>query len=367
MLTMLTMTRRVLLVLGLVVLAMTGGGVAWGFWGGTGTGTGSATTGTLAAPTPVTAVAPPGGGTVGASWTAPARATGYSVIRVRTSDNATAAACGTSQASPTTATSCDDLNVPDGTYHYVVTAYSASWTATATSADVTVHNSRPSVTVNQASGQADPTATSPVNFTALFSEAVTDFTSADVTVSPSSATVVVSGSGTTYNLAVSGLTSSGPVTVSIAANTVHDSGGAGNTASTSTDNTVTYDATAPTAGAPVATATASFGTFVGNTAVTLTDTATDDFSGVTSVAYYRCAGATGTCTSTNWTAIGSSTTPATNFAVTKPAPFAADGPYRIVAVATDAAGNISNPSTPTQLTVDTTPPTASRPTVNGHS
>ncbi|MGZ0151929.1 hypothetical protein ACXJJ3_33065 [Kribbella sp. WER1] len=351
------MTRRVLLVLGLVVLAMTGSGLAWGFWGGTGAGSGAATTGTLAAPTPVTATAPPGGGTVHLTWTAPPRATEYDVVRV--SAGATTSACSTS------ATACDDLNVADGTYHYVVTAHSASWTSTATSTDVTVHNTRPAVTVNQASGQADPAATSPINFTAVFSEPVTDFTSAAVTVVPASATVVVSGSGPTYNLAVSGLTGSGSVTVSIAANTVHDTGGAGNTASTSTDNTVTYDATAPTAGAPVATANASFGSFVGNTAVKLTDTATDDLSGVAAVAYYRCTGATGSCTAANWTAIGSST--ATGFAVTTTAPFAADGTYRVVAVATDAAGNVSGPSPATVLTVDTTPPAVSRPTVNGHS
>jgi hypothetical protein len=355
------MTRRVLLVLGLVVLAMAGGGTAWAFWSAAGAGTGSATTGTLAPPTPVTASAPPGAGSVNVTWTASARATGYTVNRVRTSDGLTAAACST-----TTATSCSEVNVPDGIYHYVVTAISASWTASGASADVTVHNSRPSVTVNQAAAQADPTATSPVNFTAVFSEAVTDFTSADVTVSPGTATVVVSGSGPTYNLAVSGLAGSSSVTVSIAANTAYDSGGAGNTASASTDNTVTYDATAPTAPAPVATATGSFETFVGNTAVTFTDAVTDDFSGVALVAYYRCAGATGSCTATNWTAIGSSTSAATNFAITKNAPFAADGAYRIVAVATDATGNVSVPSVATPLTVDTTPPTVSRPTVNGH-
>ncbi|MGW6199659.1 hypothetical protein ACWF0M_26145 [Kribbella sp. NPDC055110] len=355
------MTRRVLLVLGLVILAMAGGGTAWAVWSAAGAGSGSATTGTLAPPTPVTASAPPGGGTVNVTWTASARATSYAVTRVRNSDSTAAAACST------TATSCSDLNVPDGIYHYVVTAISASWTASGSSADVTVHNSRPSVTVNQAAGQADPSATAPVNFTAVFSEAVTDFTSADVTVSPATATVVVSGSGPAYNLAISGLTSSTSVSVSIAANIAYDSGGAGNTASTSTDNTVTYDATSPTASAPVATATGSFGSFVGNTAVTLTDSAADDFSGVASVAYYRCTGATGSCTATNWTAVGSSTSAAASFAVTKSAPFAADGAYRIVAVATDAAGNVSGPSATTALTVDTTPPTVARPTVNGHS
>jgi hypothetical protein len=37
-----------------------------------------------------------------------------------------------------------------------------------------------------------------------------------------------------------------------------------------------------------------------------------------------------------------------------------------VAVATDAAGNHSGSSSATPVTVDTTPPTVSRPTVNGH-
>ena len=354
------MTRRLFLIVGVVVLVMTGGQIAWGFWTGAGTGSGSASTGTLALPAPVTASAPPGGQTVSVSWTASARATGYVVTRVRTSDGVTAAACST-----TTATSCADLNVTDGTYHYLVTALSGSWTATASSADVVVHNARPAVTVNQATGQADPVATSPVNFTAVFSEAVGDFTSADVSVVPATATVLVSGSGTTYTVAVSGLTTSSAVSVSIAADTAHDSGGAGNTASTSTDNTVTYDATAPAAPAPTVAAALTLGSFVGNTAVTLSDAATDDFSGVRSVTYYRCTGSTGSCTAANWTALGSSTS--AGFSLTKNAPFAADGGYRVVAVATDAAGNVSAPSAATAITVDTTPPTVSRPAVNGHS
>lgn len=39
----------------------------------------------------------------------------------------------------------------------------------------------PSVTINQASGQTDPTLGSPINFTAVFSEAVTGFGGSDVT------------------------------------------------------------------------------------------------------------------------------------------------------------------------------------------
>ncbi|MFF0264100.1 Ig-like domain-containing protein [Kribbella sp. NPDC004536] len=362
------MTRRVLLMLGLVVLALTGSGIAWAFWSAAGAGTSSAVTGTLNPPTNVNAVASPGIGTVSVSWTASPQATGYYVTRVRNSDSTSAAACGTSPSHPTTSTSCDDPAVADGTYHYTVTAVLATWTAlSAPSANVTVNNTRPSVTVNQASGQADPTATAPVNFTAVFSETVSDFTSSDVTVSPNTATATVTGSGTTYNIAVSGLTTSGTVSVTIAANVAHDSAGAGNTTSTSTDNAVVYDITAPTAPTPTATAAVTFGSFVNSEPVTFTSAATDANSGVASVAYYYCAGATGSCTSANWTAIGSSTAASSSFPVTSHAPLAADGTYRIVAVATDAAGNVSTPSPSTQLTVDTTAPTITRPTVNGHS
>ncbi|MEU4195002.1 hypothetical protein AB0E69_24090 [Kribbella sp. NPDC026611] len=356
------MTRRVLLMLAVAVLVTTTGATAWGFWTGAGSGSGTATAGSLAPPTAVTATVAPGATTVTVGWSASARATGYSVDRVRNSDGATASACATTQS-----TSCTDANVADGTYHYVVTALYASWTAGASSGNVTVLNAVPSVTVNQAIGQADPAATAPVAFTAVFSEPVADFTSGDVTVTPATATVAVSGSGTTYSLAVSGLTGSGLVRVSIAAGVAHDSVGAGNTASTSTDNSVLYDVNPPTAPAPVATASPSFGTFVGNTAVTLTDAATDAHSGVASVGYYRCTGATGSCTAANWTALGTSTSSATTYAVTTSAPFAADGSYRVVAVATDAAGNVSTPSAATVVTVDTAAPTVTRPTVNGFS
>ena len=362
--------RRLLLLLGVAVVLLTATGVALAFWTTSGTGTGSAMTGTLAPPTNAAAVATPGSGTVAVSWTASAQSTGYYVTRVRNSDSSTAAACGTSPAQPTTGTSCNDLAVADGIYHYTVTAVRINWTAAAASGNVTVNNTRLAVTVNQAAGQADPTKAAPINFTAVFNAAVTDFTGSDVTVTPGTATAVVTGSGTTYNIAVTGLTASGTVTVSIAADTAHDAAGAGNTASTSTDHTVTYDITAPTATAPGATAATTFGSnpiFVNNGAVTLTDAATDTNSGVASVTYYYCAGSTGTCTSTNGTLIGSSSVSATSFPVTSNAPLATDGPYRVIAIATDAAGNTSTPSAATLITVDTTPPTVTRPTVNGHS
>ncbi len=106
----------------------------------------------------------------------------------------------------------------------------------------------PTVTINQASGQADPTSTSPVNFTVVFSEPVEDFATGDVTLGgPTGASIAtVTGSGTTYNVAVSGMNASGTITASLAAGVAHDEGGNGNTASTSSDNTVTFEYTGPT-------------------------------------------------------------------------------------------------------------------------
>src|SRR5205814_1906585 len=49
----------------------------------------------------------------------------------------------------------------------------------------------------------------------------------------------------TFNLAVSGMTATGTVIASIAAGGVADLAGNTNTASTATDNTVTYDVTTP--------------------------------------------------------------------------------------------------------------------------
>ncbi|MGC1943643.1 MAG: IPT/TIG domain-containing protein, partial [Candidatus Acidiferrales bacterium] len=120
--------------------------------------------------------------------------------------------------------------------------------STSTDNTVTYDITPPTVTVNQAASQADPTAASPINFTAVFSETVTGFTNTGVTLggTAGATTVVVTGSGTTYNVAVSGMTQTGTVTASIGAGKANDLAGNPNTASTSTDNSVTYNASAPT-------------------------------------------------------------------------------------------------------------------------
>ena len=105
------------------------------------------------------------------------------------------------------------------------------------------------VTINQAGGQGDPTSSSPVLFTVTFGSPVTGFTGTDVTLSASTtggsltALVTETGpmNGTTYQVAVSGMTTPGNVIATLAANVVNG----GNTASTSSDNTVFYDGTPP--------------------------------------------------------------------------------------------------------------------------
>src|SRR5688572_29520802 len=76
--------------------------------------------------------------------------------------------------------------------------------STSTDNTVTYDNTGPSVTIDQASGQADPTGTSPINFTVVFSEAVTGFATGDVTLSGtrSEERRVGNGSGTTYDVDV---------------------------------------------------------------------------------------------------------------------------------------------------------------------
>jgi Beta-propeller repeat len=106
----------------------------------------------------------------------------------------------------------------------------------------TIADPPPTVTINQAAAQADPTGTSPINFTVVFNETVTGFATGDVTLSGTAGatTATVTGSGTTYNVAVSGMTANGTVIATIAAGVAIDAGSNPNAASTSTDNTVTY-------------------------------------------------------------------------------------------------------------------------------
>jgi len=112
---------------------------------------------------------------------------------------------------------------------------------------------QPGVTVEQAAGQADPATAGPILFTASFSEPInaSSFTADDVILGgtaggPLSASITPINPST-FTIAVSGMRSAGTVTASIPAGAVTDLQGNPNTASTSNDNTVTYEPPPPPA------------------------------------------------------------------------------------------------------------------------
>ncbi|MCW2647077.1 MAG: hypothetical protein JWP07_3186 [Pseudonocardiales bacterium] len=109
----------------------------------------------------------------------------------------------------------------------------------------------PSVSIEQAAGQADPTATPTIHFTVVFSEPVTGFAADDVTIGGTAAatTATITGSGPTYTVAITGLTGSGTVVASVRAGAAQDAATNSSLASTSADNVVTY-APAPSSTTP---------------------------------------------------------------------------------------------------------------------
>src|SRR5205823_4318802 len=118
--------------------------------------------------------------------------------------------------------------------------------STSTDRTVTYDAIAPTVTINQAATQADPTNGSPIHFRVVFSEPVTGFGTAGITLggtaTPSSDTVSLV-SGSTYDVAVSGMSSPGSVIASVIAGAAHDAAGNTNTSSTSTDNAVSFQST----------------------------------------------------------------------------------------------------------------------------
>jgi hypothetical protein len=132
----------------------------------------------------------------------------------------------------------------DGWHTFKVRAVDASGNKDATPATHTwkIDTARPSVAINQAASQSDPTNATQILFTAVFSEPVSGFTGADVTISGTAGatTATVTGGPVTYTVKVSGMTGAGSVVVTIGANKATDAAGNDNTASTSTDNRVTY-------------------------------------------------------------------------------------------------------------------------------
>ena len=103
----------------------------------------------------------------------------------------------------------------------------------------------PTVTINQAAGQADPTTFSPILFTVVFSEPVTGFTGSDIVLSgtANANAATVSGGPSTYSVEVAGMNQTGSVIADIAAGAANDLAPIPNasTVSTSTDKTVQFN------------------------------------------------------------------------------------------------------------------------------
>src|SRR6266567_3136861 len=215
---------------------------------------------------------------------------------------------------------------------------------------VLVDGIAPTVTINQAAGQNDPVNTGPINFTAVFSKPVSDFATGDVSVGGTAGgglnkIATVSGGPTTYNVSVTGMTTSGTVIATIAPGVAHDSVGNPNTASTSTDGTVTWDVSAPAApGTPNMTIATDSGS---STSDNITSNTMPAFTGSaevgSTVTIYSDGSLVGTGSAAGYTGTGGITN---TTALT-------DGSHNITAKATDVAGNTSTASAPLVVTIDT--------------
>lgn len=142
----------------------------------------------------------------------------------------------------------------EGTFTWKLYARDNAGNSSSYAADTTLYidTTQPDVTINEAVTQVDPTNTSPVVFTAAFDESINlaTFVNTDVEISGTATTGAVvlaeiaPNDGTTFSITVP-VTADGTVIADIPAGRVEDYAGNTNTISTSTDNTVTYDAADP--------------------------------------------------------------------------------------------------------------------------
>ncbi len=125
---------------------------------------------------------------------------------------------------------------------FVGTVDAGSWNFT------TVNTGAPLVTIDQATGQDDPTSETSIDFTAVFSEEMTpgEFAADDLDFSGTTApgtlsALITTSDNITYNVAVSGMTGDGNVVVSVENEAATAAvGGLASAPSTSTDNSVSY-------------------------------------------------------------------------------------------------------------------------------
>ncbi|WP_293368805.1 S8 family serine peptidase [Nevskia sp.] len=127
----------------------------------------------------------------------------------------------------------------------------------------------PTATLAVASGQANPVATAPVRFSVSLSDSTADFDATDVSIGGTAAptAAVVTGSGTAYEIAVSGMTANGTVTAQVNAAAFADA--AGNASTASALVSTSFDGVVPTIGYTLAAQSVAEG---GGATVTVTAT-----------------------------------------------------------------------------------------------
>ncbi|QVL30576.1 FG-GAP repeat protein [Telmatocola sphagniphila] len=108
----------------------------------------------------------------------------------------------------------------------------------------TIDHVQPSVTITAASGQANPTSSTPIKFDVNFSKNVTGFSASGITVTGTAGAgnVTITGSGSSYVVSINHVTRNGVVTIAVPAGAVTDS--AGNSNISSAPSSITYDQTA---------------------------------------------------------------------------------------------------------------------------
>jgi len=209
----------------------------------------------------------------------------------------------------------------------------------------------PSVTINQGANQADPTSASSITFTVDFSEDVSGFQNVVLGGTANPTTAVVTGGPSSYTVTVTGMSTNGTVTASIAAGASVDAALNANTVSTSADNTVTWggDPTPPQTAIALSPSSpnGNNGWYTGAVGVTIG--ATD--VGGSSVAGTRCV-------------LDPTTVPASfddlPSAACSLSSVASNGTHVIYAASIDGAGNKES-IRQASLQIDATPPTVTCP------
>ena len=146
--------------------------------------------------------------------------------------------------------SLSDAPGSDGTFIYTSrVTVAGAMSAVSMPLSIIVETVRPTVTVNQAPNQLDPTDIQPIVFIAEFSEPVFGLNASAIslvgsTANTSAANISISSIGSDgrrYLITISNITSTGQIRVSLPAGGAFDAAGNFNVASTSIDNTVNFN------------------------------------------------------------------------------------------------------------------------------